>query len=135
MADIQVFFERHGGSPNLKVIVLNARQPVLEDEGVHWHFQAEDPRDLDEVEIEFEDPKAKYFHTATPPNKFRRALAEGDTIYGRPPEDRKPQDPVPGEGNQVRMHGYKDKYWIRGYKAGKVVAFLDPEIVPIRPPS
>jgi hypothetical protein len=146
MADIAVIFERHGAGQKSRIIVQNACQPVLDDEDINWHFYVEDNLKIDAVEIVFAEPRPSYFTTeevdpVTGKTKKihtyrqKRDLATGATIYGRPPARRLPKARGRGKGKLVKVPGYVDKYWVKGYRDGKLVAKLDPEIVPIRPPS
>lgn len=148
MADIQVLFQKPGPDGMSNVVVLNDPQPVFVEgkvpgkagyrEPVHWHFQVEPGASIDRVRITFEHENVKYFQD--PVTKLRthtidRILEDGDTIYGCPPAREHPDHENTSEEHHFKMHGYRDKYTIFGYRNGvdKPVAVKDPEIVPIRP--
>jgi len=157
MTGIQVIFSKPKTSAeaqeSVKVGSVGDGEPT--SEGVHvaqdpqalmgnqllvWHITSEN-EEIDNVEIQFEDPELEYFHDAdgiAQPNRAKTLTYRNVTVPQEDPAKRQATQliwtqPVWPDGIPDTTLRIDAKYNIIGYGGGKVLIKLDPKILVIRP--
>jgi len=141
MADVHVVFTKKGST--LDVVAMPEMQPLVDEDMIFWHIRSEHP-DIDEVEIDFDEPDAKFFEfksgtTVQRETSYRKRLKKrtGAVAESKGKKERrwKWSAMIWGQAPEYGVDAKPDKYWIRGYKDGvaKPIAVLDPVIITTKP--